>query len=212
MMNQLGIAVMPQLPELEKIRKMREQLELSQRELATLAGVSQSLIAKIERGGIDPSYGNVKRIFEALERVINQRKIDGKSVGARITAGDLSTKGVVSISPDDTISEAVDRMVAGRFTQLPVMSGDRVVGSITDDRIRDYTIEEARRGERPYEAVMMTRVEEIMEAPFPIMSEDTPIELASVHLQFDEAILVSKRGAVVGILTSADFLKLGLRR
>lgn len=211
-MSQLGIAVMPQLPELEKIRKMREQLELSQRELATLAGVSQSLIAKIERGGIDPSYGNVKRIFEALEKVIDQRKIDGKRAGARITAGDLSTKGVVSISPDDTISEAVDRMVAGRFTQLPVMSGDRVVGSITDDRIRDYTIEEARRGERPYETVMMTRVEQIMDAPFPIMSEDTPIELASVHLQFGEAILVSRRGAVVGILTSADFLKLGLRR
>jgi predicted transcriptional regulator len=49
-----------------------------------------------------------------------------------------------------------------------------------------------------------------MEAPFPILSEDTPIELASLHLQREEAVLVTRRGMIVGILTSADFLDLGL--
>lgn len=212
MTAQFNIAIMPQLPELDKIRQFRERLELSQRELANLAGVSQSLIAKIEKGGIDPSYGNIRKIFAAFEKVVNQRKIDGKKVGAHLTVADLATKGVTSISPDETIGEAVDRMVRGRFTQLPVISGDRVVGSITDDRIRDYTIEETRSGRRAYESVMQTRVEEVMDNPFPIMSEDTPVELASLHLQMEEAILVSRKGAVVGILTSADFLKLGLKR
>lgn len=207
-----GIAIMPQLPDLDKIRQFRGRLELSQRELANLAGVSQSLIAKIEKGGIDPSYGNIRKIFAAFEKVIDQRKIDGKKVGAHLTVADLATKGVVSISPDETIGEAVDRMFKGPFTQLPVISGDRVVGSITDDRTRDYTIEETKNGHRAYESVMRTRVEDIMTDPFPILSEDTPVELASLHLQMEEAILVSRKGAVVGILTSADFLKLGLKR
>jgi len=206
-----GIAMMPHLPDLDKIRQFRERLELSQRELANLAGVSQSLIAKIERGGIDPSYGNIRKIFAAFESVINQRKTDGKRVGAHLTVADLATKGVVSISPDETIGEAVDRMVNGPFTQLPVTSGDRVVGSITDDRIRDYVIDETKSGHKAYESVMQTRVEDVMTDPFPILSEETPVELASLHLQMEEAILVSRKGAVVGILTSADFLKLGLK-
>jgi len=211
-MPPLDIAIMPQLPDLEKIRQVREKLGLSQRELAAIAGVSQSLIAKIEKGGIDPSYGNVRRVFEAFEEVIKQRKTSGEKSGAQLTVGDLAARGVVSISPEQTIGEAVDRMVGGRFTQLPVLVGDRVVGSITDDRLRDYTIEETRSKRKTYEGVMQTPVSEIMEEPFPILSEETPIELASLHLQRQEAILVSRKGAVIGILTSADFLNLGLRR
>jgi predicted transcriptional regulator len=98
------------------------------------------------------------------------------------------------MTPDETIGEAVNRMVKGRFTQLPVICGDRVVGSITDDRIRDYTIEETINGRRAYESIIQMRVEEITADPFPILSEDTPIELASPHLQIEEAILVSRKG------------------
>lgn len=206
------IAIMPLFPDLGRIRQFRERLGLSQRELANMAGVSQSLIAKIEKGGIDPSYGNIRKIYSAFERVVNQSQIDGKRLGARLTVADIATRGVVSISPEETIEQAVDKMVKGPFTQLPVMSGYRVVGSVTDDRIRDYTIEETRSGQKAYEGVMKTRVEDVMTDPFPILHEDTPVELASLHLQMEEAILVSHKGAIVGILTSADFLKLGLKR
>lgn len=208
----IDLAIMPQLPDLEKIKQIREKLGLSQRELASRAGVSQSLIAKIEKGAIDPSYGNVKKIFQAFEEVLKKGIVDAEKTGIHLTVGDLATRGVVSISPDDTIAEAIERMVKGRFTQLPVVVGDRVVGSITDDIIRNYTIEQTRNKEKSYEEVMKTPVSEIMEAPFPILSEDTPIELASLHLQRQEAILVSRKGVVIGILTSADFLNIGLKR
>jgi predicted transcriptional regulator len=33
-----------------------------------------------------------------------------------------------------------------------------------------------------------------------------------VHLQREEAVLVSRKGQIVGILTSADFLNLGLNQ
>ncbi|MDH7508905.1 MAG: CBS domain-containing protein [Methanomassiliicoccales archaeon] len=208
----IELAIMPQLPELEKIRQIRQKLGLSQRELAVRAGVSQSLIAKIEKGTIDPSYGNVRKIFQAFEEVLKEGIIDAEKTGIHLTVGDLATRGVVSISPDDTIAEAIERMVKGRFTQLPVVVGDRVVGSITDDIIRNYTIEQTKNKEKSYDEVMKTPVSEIMEAPFPILSEDTPIELASLHLQRQEAVLVSRKGVVIGILTSADFLNIGIKR
>jgi len=206
------IGLIPQLPDLDKIRQMRKRLNLSQRELASMAGVSQSLIAKIERGSIDPSYSNVRKILMAFEEVLRKRKVEGVKLGAQLTVGDLATRGVISASPEQTVGECVDRMMKGRFTQLPVMVGDRVVGGITDDRIRDYTIEETRNGRKSYDGVMSTKVEEMMMDPFPILSEDTPIELASVHLQREEAILVSRKGQIVGILTSADFLNLGMNQ
>jgi predicted transcriptional regulator len=206
------MALVPQLPDLDKIRQMRKRLNLSQRELASLAGVSQSLIAKIERGSIDPSYSNVRKILMAFEEVLRRRKVEGMKLGAQLTVGDLATRGVVQVGPEQTVGECVERMMKGRFTQLPVMVGDKVVGGITDDRIRDYTIEETRANRKTYDMAMQTKVEEVMMDPFPILSEDTPIELASVHLQREEAVLVSRKGQIVGILTSADFLNLGLNQ
>lgn len=206
------MALVPQLPDLDKIRQMRKRLNLSQRELASLAGVSQSLIAKIERGSIDPSYSNVRKILMAFEEVLRRRKVEGMKLGAQLTVGDLATRGVVLVGPEQSVGECVERMMKGRFTQLPVMVGDKVVGGITDDRIRDYTIEETRANRKTYDMVMQTKVEELMMDPFPILSEDTPIELASVHLQREEAVLVSRKGQIVGILTSADFLNLGLNQ
>jgi predicted transcriptional regulator len=206
------MGLIPQLPDLDKIRQMRKRLSLSQRELASLAGVSQSLIAKIERGSIDPSYSNVRKILAAFEEVLRRRKVEGMKVGAQLSVGDLATRGVIFVAPDQTIAEGVERMMKGRFTQLPVLVGDRVVGGVTDDRIRDYTIEETKNNRKSYDAVMQTKIEEVMSDPFPILSEDTPIELASVHLQREEAVLVSRKGQIVGILTSADFLNLGLNQ
>jgi predicted transcriptional regulator len=42
-------------------------LGLTQGQLAKIAGVSQSFIAKIESGKIDPSYSKVKTIFDVLD-------------------------------------------------------------------------------------------------------------------------------------------------
>ncbi len=152
----------------------------------------------------------LRKIFNAFEEILKKRALEGKNMGARFTVGDLATRGVISISPEQSLAEAVEKMMKGRFTQLPIMVGERIAGSITDDRIRDYTIEETRNQRKSYDEVMQTRVEEIMDDPFPILSEDTPIELASLHLQREEAVLVSRRGTIIGILTSADFLDLGL--
>ena len=52
--------------ELEEIKKIRKKLGMTQTELANRAGVSQSLIAKIESARIDPTYTKTQKIFAAL--------------------------------------------------------------------------------------------------------------------------------------------------
>ncbi|MBI2079314.1 helix-turn-helix domain-containing protein, partial [Candidatus Micrarchaeota archaeon] len=45
--------------DVSKLGSLRRKLGITQKELAKLAGVSQSLIAKIEMGKIDPAYSKV---------------------------------------------------------------------------------------------------------------------------------------------------------
>jgi predicted transcriptional regulator len=49
-------------------------------------------------------------------------------------------------------------------------------------------------------------VSEIMDEPFPQVGEDAPVSLLSNLLKFYPAILVQKKGSVVGIITKADLL------
>src|SRR3989337_4131762 len=74
-------------PPLEEIANRRRQLNLKQAELAKLAGVSQSLIAKLESGKIDTSYKKVKTIFDTLDRLEVKTKIQaGKVLHPRIVS------------------------------------------------------------------------------------------------------------------------------
>jgi len=68
-----------QLPDLSRIAVMRKRMGLTQTELAEKAGVSQSLIARVEAGTVDPRYSKVEKIFRALEvnggQVVTAREI-----------------------------------------------------------------------------------------------------------------------------------------
>ena len=55
------------LPTLDEIGRRRRLLAMSQKQLAHLAGVSQSMIAKVESKRISPSYLKTKAIFDTLE-------------------------------------------------------------------------------------------------------------------------------------------------
>ena len=96
-------------PTLEDIGKKRRQLGLKQAELAKLAGVSQSLIAKLESGKIDSSYTKVKTIFDVLERLEAKTKIQEEKV--------------------------VQMMKEHGYSQIPVFNKKQSVGSISEKTI-----------------------------------------------------------------------------
>ena len=182
------------LPSLEDIHRRRKELGLTQTKLAALAGVSQSIIAKIEAGTVDPSYSVVKRILGALDRVTT---VPGRKVS------EMMSRPVVSVSRTQFVREAVDLMKRKGYSQLPVFEGGRCVGSISEKTILD----KAARGE-PLESLLGHRVRDIMDSPFPVVNDDTPLDFVLGLLQGNYGVLVAKGESIVGILTKSDILKI----
>jgi predicted transcriptional regulator len=182
------------LPDIEEVAKKRRIMGLTQQKLARLAGVSQSLIAKLESQKIDPSYTKVKAIFDALERL--QTKTE-------VVAQEVLHNNIISIQKSDPVSKAVQTMAEHGYSQLPVFDGDHSVGSISEKTI----IEKVSAG-KDLSQVSKLSVGEVMEEAFPQVGEDAPLPLISSLLQVYPAVLISAKGKVVGIVTKADLLKM----
>ena len=181
-------------PPLEEIAQKRRLLGLKQAELARLAGVSQSLIAKLESGKIDSSYTKVKTIFEALERL---------EVKTKVQAGKVLHNEVVGIQKNEPVSKVVQLMRHHGYSQLPVFDGKHPVGSISEKAILSQIL-----AGKDLAQISKLPTEEVMEEAFPQVDEDAPLALISSLLQVYSAVLVTKKGTVVGIITKADLLRM----
>lgn len=181
------------LQSLETIAMRRRALGLTQTELANLAGVSQSYIAKLEANKIEPSYTKVMAILRALSQL---------EQGRETKAGEIMTTEIISIQKDDPVERAVKLFWAHGFSQLPVLDRDRPVGSITERIIIDKMVNSD--GEGP---ISDRPVSEIMEDPFPHVGEDAPVSLIANMLRIYPAVLVHRKGEIVGIITKADLLR-----
>jgi len=181
------------LPGLEEIGRRRRLLSMSQKQLANLAGVSQSMIAKIENKNISPSYSKTKSIFDTLEMLERRNEVKSK---------DICHGKVVSVQAHEPISKAVHLMRQTGFSQLPVFSEERVVGSVTEKTILQKLVTSP----KP-DYVSKREIETIMDDAFPTVNEFTPVSMVSTLLQYEPAVLVLRRGHVLGIITKADLLK-----
>ena len=88
------------LPALEIIPEKRRKLGLTQSQLAELAGVSQSYIAKLEAGNIEPSYVKVKALFEALDRLEQEKHVSAGQIMNRSVVGRSCRKEGESLIPE----------------------------------------------------------------------------------------------------------------
>jgi predicted transcriptional regulator len=181
-------------PTLEDIAKRRRQLGLKQSELAKAAGVSQSLIAKLEAGTIDSSYTKVKTIFDVLERLEFKNKVQAEK---------LLHSEVVSVQKSESISNVVRLMKERGYSQIPVFDGKQSVGSISEKTIMRQILDG-----KDLEQLSKLPTEDIMEEAFPQINEDAPLPLITSLLQNYSAVLVARKGAVIGIITKADLLRM----
>jgi len=182
------------LPILEEVVRKRKMLGLTQKQLSKLAGVSQSLIAKLESGKIDPSYTKVKAILDTLRQL---------EIKMEVPAREILHGKVVSVNKNDMVSKAVRLMTEHGYSQLPVFDGEHAVGSISEKTILSQIL-----AGKDLTRVSVLPVEEIMDEAFPQVGEDAPLSIISSLLEVYPAVLVSKKGKVVGIITKADLLKI----
>lgn len=173
------------------IKEQRKRLDLTQNQLAKMAGVSQSLVAKIEAGSIDAAYSKVKRIIETLEQAQFSREKSAKQV--------MHT-GVSAISPNDALHAAAQKMRQLGISQLPVIDGSNIVGSISEQAmLAHYSSDKAK--------IASLRVADVMEDAFPTTLPSTPISAVASLLRHHAAVLVMDKGKMAGIITKADILK-----
>ncbi len=175
----------------EDIRRIRLNLGITQRKLARLAGVSQSFIAKIENGQVDPSYSKLKAISEAL---VNLMRSSGR-------ASDIMTSPVISVEPDDRVERAVELFEKHGISQVPVLQGGKVIGNFTErDLVRIVSSDP--------EGFLKRRIGDVMSDPPPIVGENTSVNLVLSMLDKFQSLIVSRKGEVVGIITRADVMKI----
>lgn len=179
-----------------EIKRLRKSLDITQQELAKLSGVSQSTIAKLERGSIKGSYEAVIRIFTALQEESRRNSKANK-------AGDLATRQIVGVQSNELVKAATELMRSSGISQMPVFQGRQHVGSISENQI----LARLRDGDR-METIVELKVSDLMEDAFPIVNEDTPIEAVTALLSSSHAVMVGKNGDMTGIITSADLLKM----
>ena len=179
--------------DVRQIKEMRRKLGLTQKQLAQLAGVSQSLIAKIESEHIDPAYSKVQAIIEALEDEVHKKQ-------KIVLAKNLMTKPIVSMEPAENLERAMQLMRKRAISQLPIFDRGLPVGSISDERFVDWLSEYGKR-------LSEVRVKQVMDESFPIIPSNARLEVVISLLRNYKAILVKEGNDISGIITKADLIK-----
>ncbi|MGI5990976.1 MAG: CBS domain-containing protein [Methanosarcina sp.] len=182
-----------QLPTPEDLKKRRNELGLTQSDLAKRAGVSQPLIARIESGDVDPRLSTVRKILDAFDEVEKEQQI---------IIRDLMHSPVIHVSPDDSVEEVVNLMHTHGFSQVPVLDGGIPVGSVSEDMIVKLMAESKKK------SISQLKVSEVMGESFPTVSPSISISVVSHILEGNPAVLIAEKGTVVGVVTKHDVMKL----
>ncbi|OKY78556.1 MAG: putative transcriptional regulator with C-terminal CBS domain [Candidatus Methanohalarchaeum thermophilum] len=179
------------LPSLQDLKKLRKKIGLTQNDLAERAEVSQPLIARIESKDVDPRYSTFKKIYEAL--------IEAKK--EKMVASDVMSSPVISISCEEEVRKAIEIMRETDISQLPVVENDVPVGSISEENIVHQLENSATRD------VSSKKVNEVMNSSFPTVSTSTDVNAIIGMLEYSPAVLVTKKGKLVGVITKQDIIK-----
>jgi len=185
------------IPEISELKIRRKASGLTQERLSRLSGVSQSLIAKIEAGNISPGFEKAKRLFDCIDR-IQEEKI--------VTAGKIMRKHLYSSGPKDSAKKAVLLMEKHGISQMPVIWNGHAFGTVTEKGVLAILSKSEKNID-----LSRIKVQGIMEDSMPVIQESTPINIVSAMLSYHSGVLVSKKGAITGIITKSDLLKIAAK-
>jgi len=114
------------------------------------------------------------------------------------TKGDNSPRGIVAVSPGDTVASALSKMDEHGLTQMPVLDEGKSVGSIRENKLLAKVLSNRE--------LLESTVGEVMESSFPLVDVDAPIADVLRSLQSHPAVLVEEYRRIAGILTRHDVL------
>lgn len=116
------------------------------------------------------------------------------------TKSQNSPQNLVSVSPGETVAEALSLMNAHGVTQIPVLDEYRSVGSLRESHVLAKIIADKN--------VMNSLVGDVMEEGFPVVDVDTSLAKIKTRLQKSPAVLIEDFKRITGIITRSDVLEL----
>jgi cystathionine beta-synthase len=123
----------------------------------------------------------------------------------RVTAGELlaakprGTPALVTLTPGQTVRQALNLMETYGISQLPVVERGDCVGSVAEGAMMARAISQP--------AVLEQPVHELMEPPYPVVDGESPLERCCELLSRETpAVLVRQNGELSGIVTRYDVL------
>ena len=173
--------------DITQLKKIRKQLNLTQHEFAIKAGISQSMVAKIESNKLDPTYSKVKRIENALELLTKHHEKE---------AYEIVNKNIISVDKDESIKNIIKLMNKHSISQLPVMDKDKVIGLMSETSILKTNLND----------IKNLKAKDLMEVAPPIIDKNARLEVIKQLLRFYPLILVKEKGNLIGLITKADLI------
>ena len=106
-----------------------------------------------------------------------------------------------SVAPETTVRIAFDTMKKLDISQMPVMQGLDMVGSITENGVLTYLLENPMRHAEHH-------ISEIMDPPFPIVQEELPVRQLNRYISKKiPAVMAKDKAGSMHILTKYDIIQ-----
>jgi cystathionine beta-synthase len=106
---------------------------------------------------------------------------------------------MITVTEDQTVKVALDLLRSFEISQLPVVRGNEVVGSVNDVAVMQQVFDHA--------DIMHKPVGEVMGRPFPMLEHDVEVERAYKLLTMaNSAIVVTDGGKPAGVVTRQDII------
>jgi cystathionine beta-synthase len=108
------------------------------------------------------------------------------------------TDQIVSVPLGITVEDAVNLMREHAISQIPVIEGGDVVGSLSEARILDILVQNPDAKRKP--------VAEYMEGPFPVISEDASLTEVTNAIGHNTTAILVKQANGFDIITKSDLI------
>jgi cystathionine beta-synthase len=149
----------------------------------------------------DSGRGYMSKIFNDDWMIANGFLSEGKR---RATVGDVlrgktPLPPMITVSEEDTVSTALDLLRKYEISQIPVMHGHEVIGSINDVAVMQAVFDHA--------DILHQPVRDVMGRAFPALEQSEEIDRAYKLLTLaNHAIVVTDDGEPIGVVTRQDII------
>jgi len=106
---------------------------------------------------------------------------------------------LLSVKKTDSVKEAIGLMNGKSISQIPVLDGEEVVGSLTDNKLLSKIIENPQ--------LKDAQVDEVMEASMKFVALDSSLDVLSSMVEKEKAVLVRDTLDNIHIITKHDILE-----